>query len=65
MRCDLQSESEYVQNSYEDWAQQAIRDDAIKERDSTQFVKPKGKIYEMSLTSPRRASNHHTTRKAS
>jgi uncharacterized protein YbcC (UPF0753/DUF2309 family) len=34
MRCDLQSESEQVRDNYEGWAQQAIRDDAMKKRKS-------------------------------
>jgi hypothetical protein len=67
MRCDLQSEREQVQDSYEGQSQQAIRDVVMKKRKSPQFVMPKGKIYEMSPrpSQPTRASNHHTKRKVS
>jgi hypothetical protein len=67
MGCDLQSESEQVQDSCEGQSQQAIRDDAMKKRKSPKFAQPKGKIYEMSPrpSQPMRASNHHTRHKAS
>jgi hypothetical protein len=67
MGCDLQNESEQVQDGYEGQSQQAIRDDTMEKRKSPQFVQPKGKIYEMSRrpSQPMRASNHHTRHKAS